>query len=93
MGVKLARSMGAEVTMFSTSPSKQKDAERLGASGFVLTRDPEALKAQAGRFDFILDTVSAPHDIEAYLAMLRPGRHDGHWSASRRRSCSSGRSR
>ncbi|HZJ52627.1 MAG TPA: NAD(P)-dependent alcohol dehydrogenase [Myxococcaceae bacterium] len=73
MGVKLARSMGAEVTMFSTSPSKQKDAERLGATGFVLTRDPAALKAQAGKFDFLLDTVSAQHDIEAYLSMLRPG--------------------
>jgi alcohol dehydrogenase (NADP+) len=72
MGVKLARSLGAEVTMFSTSPSKQKDAERLGASGFVLTRDPAALKAHAGKFDFLLDTVSATHDIEAYLAMLRP---------------------
>jgi len=73
MGVKLARSMGAEVTMFSTSPSKQKDAERLGANDFVLTRDPETLKAQAGRFDFLLDTVSAKHDVPAYLAMLRPG--------------------
>ena len=73
VGVKLARSMGAEVTMFSTSPSKQKDAERLGATGFVLTRDPGALKAQAGKFDFLLDTVSAPHDVEAYLRMLRPG--------------------
>jgi uncharacterized zinc-type alcohol dehydrogenase-like protein len=73
MGVKLARSMGADVTMFSTSPSKQKDAERLGATGFVLTRDPAALKAQKGKFDFLLDTVSAAHDIEQYLAMLRPG--------------------
>jgi uncharacterized zinc-type alcohol dehydrogenase-like protein len=73
MGVKLARSMGADVTMFSTSPSKQKDAERLGATGFVLTRDPAALKAQRGKFDFFLDTVSAAHDIEPYLTMLRPG--------------------
>jgi alcohol dehydrogenase (NADP+) len=73
MGVKLARSMGAEVTLFSTSASKQKDAERLGATGFVLTREPEALRAHRGRFDFLLDTVSAAHDIEAYLAMLRPG--------------------
>jgi len=73
MGVKLARSMGADVTMFSTSPSKQKDAERLGASDFVLTRDPQALRAQASRFDFLLDTVSAPHDIESYLRVLRPG--------------------
>jgi uncharacterized zinc-type alcohol dehydrogenase-like protein len=73
MGVKLARSMGADVTVFSTSPSKQKDAERLGATGFVSTRDPAALKAQAGKFDFLLDAVSAPHDLRAYLAMLRPG--------------------
>jgi len=72
VGVKLARSFGADVTLFSTSASKQKDAERLGATGFVLTRDPAALKAQAGKFDFLLDTVSAPHDIGAYLAMLRP---------------------
>ncbi|RPH72602.1 MAG: NAD(P)-dependent alcohol dehydrogenase [Myxococcaceae bacterium] len=73
MGVKLARSMGAEVTMFSTSPSKEKDAERLGATGFVLTADPAALKAQAGKFDFLLDTVSAEHDVNAYLSVLRPG--------------------
>ncbi|HET9037043.1 MAG TPA: NAD(P)-dependent alcohol dehydrogenase [Myxococcaceae bacterium] len=73
VGVKLARSMGAEVTMFSTSLSKQKDAERLGATGFVLTRDPAGLKAQARKFDFLLDTVSAEHDIEAYLSLLRPG--------------------
>ena len=73
MGVKLARSMGADVTMFSTSPSKQKDAERLGATDFVATRDRAALKAQKGKFDFLLDTISAPHDIEAFLAMLRPG--------------------
>ena len=73
MGVKLARSMGAEVTMFSTSPSKEKDAERLGATGFVLTGDPAALKAQAGKFDFLLDTVSAEHDVNAYLSVLRPG--------------------
>jgi uncharacterized zinc-type alcohol dehydrogenase-like protein len=73
MGVKLARSLGADVTVFSTSPSKQKDAERLGASNFVSTRDPAALKAQAGKFDFLLDAVSAPHDLRAYLAMLRPG--------------------
>jgi uncharacterized zinc-type alcohol dehydrogenase-like protein len=73
MGVKLARSLGADVTVFSTSPSKQKDAERLGATGFVSTKDPAALKAQAGKFDFLLDAVSAPHDLRAYLAMLRPG--------------------
>ncbi len=72
VAVKLARSFGADVTLFSTSPSKQKDAERLGATGFVLSRDPAALKAQAGMFDLLLDTVSAPHDIGAYLAVLRP---------------------
>ena len=73
MAVKLAKSMGAEVTLFSTSASKQADAQRLGASHFVLTRAPEALKPLAGRFDFLLDTVSAPHDVQAFLALLRPG--------------------
>jgi alcohol dehydrogenase (NADP+) len=73
MGVKLARSMGAEVTLFSTSASKQKDAERLGASHFVNTRGTDALKPLAGKFDFLLDTVSASHDVQALLSLLRPG--------------------
>jgi uncharacterized zinc-type alcohol dehydrogenase-like protein len=73
MGVKIAKSMGADVTLFSTSASKKVDAQRLGASHFVVTRDPEALKAHSGKFDFLLDTVSAPHDVQAFLSLLRPG--------------------
>ncbi|HSP17967.1 MAG TPA: NAD(P)-dependent alcohol dehydrogenase [Myxococcaceae bacterium] len=73
MGVKLAKSMGAEVSLFSTSASKQADARRLGASHFVNTKEPEALKSLAGTLDFILDTVSAPHDVQGFLSLLRPG--------------------
>ncbi|MGZ6098653.1 MAG: NAD(P)-dependent alcohol dehydrogenase [Myxococcaceae bacterium] len=73
MAVKLAKSMGAEVTLFSTSASKQADARRLGASHFVNTKDPEPLKAHAGSFDFLLDTVSAAHDVQGFLSLLRPG--------------------
>lgn len=70
MGVKFAASFGAEVTMLSTSPGKEADAKRLGAQHFALTSDPEQLKALANQFDFILDTVSAPHDYNQYLKML-----------------------
>ncbi len=63
MGVKLAASMGAEVTVFSTSPSKEQDARKLGAHNFVVTKEPENMKPLAGKFDFILDTVSAAHDL------------------------------
>jgi alcohol dehydrogenase (NADP+) len=72
MAVKLAAAMGAEVTMLSTSPSKKADATRLGASGFELTTEPGALKRLTGRFDLLIDTVSAPHELGPYLAMLRP---------------------
>lgn len=71
MGVKLAAAMGAEVTMLSHSPSKEKDAKKLGAKHFVLTTDPEQLKKVTGTFDFILDTVSADHDYNSYLGLLR----------------------
>ena len=71
MAVKLAVSMGAAVTVFSTSASKEADARRLGATGFVVTT-PEALGALAGRFDFLLDTVSAEHDYNAFLNLPRP---------------------
>jgi uncharacterized zinc-type alcohol dehydrogenase-like protein len=71
MGVKFAASMGAEVTVFSTSKTKAQDAKRLGAAEFVLSSDAKNLDALADRFDFILDTVSAPHDVNAYLALLR----------------------
>lgn len=71
MGVKLAASLGAEVTVLSTSTKKEKDARALGAHHFAATKDPKALGDLAGRFDFILDTISAPHDISAYLNCLR----------------------
>lgn len=71
MGVKLAVAMGAEVTMLSHTASKEKDAKRLGAHKFVLTSDAAQTKAVMGSFDFILDTVSAEHDYNFYLGMLR----------------------
>jgi len=70
MAVKFGASFGADVTMLSTSPSKEQDARRLGAHHFALTKDPEQLKSLAGKFDFIIDTVSAPHDYNQYLNML-----------------------
>ncbi len=70
MAVKLAVSMGAEVTMLSHTASKATDAKRLGAHKFVLTSDPEQVKTVANYFDFILDTVSAEHDYNFYLGML-----------------------
>jgi uncharacterized zinc-type alcohol dehydrogenase-like protein len=71
MAVKLAAAMGAEVTMLSTSPAKEADARRLGAAGFGCTSDPATFKRLAGRFDLILDTISAPHDYNQYLGMVR----------------------
>lgn len=71
MGVKLAVAMGAEVTMLSHTASKEKDATRLGAHKFVLTGDEAQVKAVMGYFDFILDTVSADHDYNFYLGLLR----------------------
>ncbi len=71
MGVKFARAFGAEVVVFTTSPSKKQDAIRLGAHEVIVSRNADEMKAQAGTFDFILDCVSAQHDINAYLAMLK----------------------
>jgi alcohol dehydrogenase (NADP+) len=71
MAVKLAASMGAEVTMLSTSKSKEADARRLGAWGFAITRDEKTFEKLAGKFDLIIDTISAPHDYDKYLGMLR----------------------
>src|SRR5918997_782440 len=71
MGVKLAASMGARVTVFSTSPGKEQDARPLGAHDFVVTREPGWAEALAGQYDFVLDCVSAPHDLNAYLNLLR----------------------
>jgi alcohol dehydrogenase (NADP+) len=70
MGVKIAVAMGAEVSVLSTSPSKEEDAKKLGAHKFLNIRDAEATAAAAGSFDLILDTISANHDYNAYLALL-----------------------
>ena len=70
MAVKFAASFGAEVTVLSTSPGKEADARKLGAHHFALTKDPEQLAALSGKFNFILDTVSAEHDYNACLKML-----------------------
>jgi uncharacterized zinc-type alcohol dehydrogenase-like protein len=71
MGVKLAAAMGAEVTVLSTSINKKEDALALGAHKFVVTKDEAQMKAFANYFDFILNTVSAPLDMNAYLNLLR----------------------
>jgi uncharacterized zinc-type alcohol dehydrogenase-like protein len=71
MGVKFARSFGAHVTVFTTSESKRKDAERLGAHSVIFSKDPEAMSRAGGKFDFILNTVSAPIDLNAYLQCLK----------------------
>ncbi len=70
MGVKFAHALGAHVVLFTTSPGKTADAKRLGADEVVLSKDPAAMKEHAGSFDFILDAVSAQHDINAYLSLL-----------------------
>ena len=71
MAVKFAASFGAEVTVLSTSPSKEADAKKLGAHKFVVTTDPEQFSAVKGYFNFIIDTVSAPHDLNMYLGLLK----------------------
>ncbi len=70
MGVKFAKAMGAHVTVISHSENKREDALRLGADDFLATHDPEVFNTHAGRFDFLLNTVSAAHDLNAYLGLL-----------------------
>lgn len=70
MAVKIAKAMGAEVTVFSTSPGKEEDAKKLGADSFVVTRDPENLDSLANSFNLIIDTVSANHDLNPYIRMV-----------------------
>lgn len=70
MGVKLADAFGAHVVVFTTSPDKKEDALRLGADEIVVSRNADEMQKHAGSFDFILDTVSADHDINAYLSLL-----------------------
>ena len=71
MGLKFAHAFGAEVTLFTTSAGKEEDARRLGADNVVLSKDKDAMAKQKNRFDFILDCVSAPHDLNEYLGLLR----------------------
>jgi uncharacterized zinc-type alcohol dehydrogenase-like protein len=71
MAVKIAAAMGAEVTMLSTSKAKEADARKLGAHHFGLTSDEATFKRLAGHFDLIIDTISAPHDYNKYLGLLR----------------------
>lgn len=71
MAVKFGVAFGAEITMLSTSLSKEKDAKRLGAHKFVLTSDEARVKEVKRYFDFIIDTVSAPHDYNLYLSLLK----------------------
>lgn len=75
MAVKFAKAFGAQVVLFTTSPGKVADGLRLGAHAVVVSTDAAQMAAQAGSFDFILDAVSAAHDISAYLNLLK---RDGH---------------
>ena len=70
MGVRLAKAMGNTVTAISTSPNKEAAAKEIGADNFVVSTNPESLKAAAGSLDLILNTVSADHDINTYLPLL-----------------------
>jgi uncharacterized zinc-type alcohol dehydrogenase-like protein len=70
MGVKFARAFGAHVVVFTTSPNKKEDALRLGADEVVVSRNADEMKMHTGSFDFILDTIAADHDINAYINML-----------------------
>jgi uncharacterized zinc-type alcohol dehydrogenase-like protein len=74
MGVKFARAFGAKVVVFTTSPGKKEDALRLGGHEVILSTNADEMQQHAGSFDFILDTVAADHDINAYINMLG---HDG----------------
>ncbi len=71
MGVKFAHAFGAHTVLFTTSEGKAADAKRLGADEVVISRNTDAMAAHAGSFDMILDTVSADHDLNAYLALLK----------------------
>ena len=70
MGVKFAHAFGAHVVVFTTSPNKKEDALRLGADEVVVSRNADEMQKHAGSFDFILDTISADHDINAYINLL-----------------------
>jgi uncharacterized zinc-type alcohol dehydrogenase-like protein len=71
MGIKIAHAMGAYVVLFTTSPSKREDGLRLGADEVVVSKNAEEMAAHENSFDFILNTVAAPHSLDAFLVLLR----------------------
>lgn len=71
MAVKIANAMGAHVVLFTTSPDKKEDALRLGASEVVVSKNPDEMSAHLNSFDFILNTVAAPHNLDAFVALLK----------------------
>jgi uncharacterized zinc-type alcohol dehydrogenase-like protein len=71
VGVKIAHAMGAHVVVFTSSPSKIEDAKRLGADEVCISKDPAKMAAHANQLDFILNTVAASHDLDAYLQLLK----------------------
>ncbi len=71
MGVKLAHALGAHVVLFTTSPGKTEDARRLGADEVVISKNPDEMARHAGSFHFILNTVAAPHNLDAFLVLLK----------------------
>jgi alcohol dehydrogenase (NADP+) len=71
MGLKFASAFGAHVVLFTTSPGKAQDAKRFGANEIVISKNPAEMERHLNSFDYILDTVSAPHDINAYLMLLK----------------------
>ena len=71
MGVKFAHAFGAQVVLFTTSPGKAADALRLGADEVVVSKNPDEMKPHLASFDFILNTVAAPHNLDAYLELLK----------------------
>jgi uncharacterized zinc-type alcohol dehydrogenase-like protein len=71
MGLKFAHAFGARTVLFTTSPDKAADAKRLGADDVVVSKDPDAMAKQAGKFDFILNTVAAPHNLDPFLNALK----------------------
>lgn len=73
MAIKIAKAMGAEVTVFSTSESKQADAKKLGAKNFVISKDPKNFEAYASKLDLIINTVSAKQDFSSYMDTLKIG--------------------
>jgi len=71
MGLKLAHAMGARVVLFTTSPGKTADAKRLGADEVVISKNPDEMAKHRNSFDFILNTVAAPHNLDPFLELLR----------------------